>query len=96
MPAICIFYGIIIRMYNEKGGKHQRDRDRARRRNPRGQRQVPQKQAKTDRRLDGDPPRGFGSQLAASFRRSKVFQNSTAAIIQQPAPTCGHTAHIRS
>ncbi len=22
MPAICIFYGIIIRMYNEKGGKH--------------------------------------------------------------------------
>ena len=22
MPAICMFYGIIIRMYNEKGGKH--------------------------------------------------------------------------
>lgn len=22
MPAICIFFGIIIRMYNEKGGKH--------------------------------------------------------------------------
>lgn len=22
MPAICIFYGIIIRMYNEKGDKH--------------------------------------------------------------------------
>lgn len=22
MPAICIFYGIIIRMYKEQGGKH--------------------------------------------------------------------------
>ncbi len=22
MPTICIFYGIIVRMYNEKGGKH--------------------------------------------------------------------------
>ena len=22
VPAICIFYGIIIRMYNEKGSKH--------------------------------------------------------------------------
>ena len=22
MPALCIFYGIIVRMYNEKGGKH--------------------------------------------------------------------------
>ena len=22
MPALCIFYGIIVRMYKEKGGKH--------------------------------------------------------------------------
>ena len=22
MPALCIFYGIIVRMYNEKGNKH--------------------------------------------------------------------------
>lgn len=22
MPTLCMFYGIIIRMYNEKGGKH--------------------------------------------------------------------------
>lgn len=22
MPTICVFFGIIIRMYNEKGGKH--------------------------------------------------------------------------
>lgn len=22
MPTICIFYGIIVKMYNEKGGKH--------------------------------------------------------------------------
>ncbi|MGM9551373.1 MAG: DUF4160 domain-containing protein [Clostridia bacterium] len=22
MPTICVFYGIIVRMYNEKGGKH--------------------------------------------------------------------------
>ena len=22
MPTICMFFGIIVRMYNEKGGKH--------------------------------------------------------------------------
>jgi len=22
MPTICVFYGIIVRMYNEKSGKH--------------------------------------------------------------------------
>ena len=24
MPTLCMFYGIIIRMYNEKGGRHKK------------------------------------------------------------------------
>ena len=83
MPAICIFYGIIIRMYNEKGGKHHKPHIHA---EYQGKEIVIALDGEILEDSDKFPKNKLkliDAWMEIHFRGSKVFQNPTAAITQK-------------
>ena len=105
MPAICIFYGIIIRMYNEKGGKHNKPHIHA---EYQGEEIVI---ALDGEILEGEMPRNKMKLLKRGWKYTKRIWKLTGNFFQRVRsslkshrcsknkPTqklCGRTVHIRS